>query len=605
MTLPTKLVLFGDQTVDPCPIIKQLCRQSRESVTLQAFFRKTYNAVRQEIALSEKPDRSLFPSFDSILSLAETYSKSNSPEEAVTTVLLCIAQLGLILIRGENDDSTFEANPSSTTYLVGLCTGMLPAVATAASSTSSQLLHLAPEIVRVSLRLGLEASRRSGQIEKSRESWATVVPGIAPFEQQEALDQFHQTHTMATSKTAYISALSDSTATISGPPSTLASLFSFSGPLKKARRVKLPITAAFHAPHLGTPDIERIIAPLSNSHEHYLRKDVAILSTRSGEPIAARTLGEALQHIVLDILQEPLSWLKVVQNILSNLAGQNVVLTSIGPVRAADGLRQKLTSAGINILESDGLEPLQALQPENRSSDIAIVGYAARLPESETLEDVWKILEDGRDVHKKIPRDRFDVETHCDPSGKIKNTSYTPYGCFVDRPGFFDARLFNMSPREAAQTDPAQRLLLLTTYEALEMAGYTPDGTPSTAGDRIGTFFGQTLDDYREANASQNIEMYYVSGGIRAFGPGRLNYHFKWEGPSYCVDAACSSSTLSIQMAMSSLRTHECDTAVAGGTNVLTGVDMFSGLSRGVSYHLRDHAKRLTMTRMGTAEEME
>ena len=97
MTLPTKLVLFGDQTVDPCPIIKQLCRQSRESVTLQVFFRNTYNAVRQEIALSEKPDRSLFPSFDSILSLAETYSKSNSPEEAVTTVLLCIAQLGLIL----------------------------------------------------------------------------------------------------------------------------------------------------------------------------------------------------------------------------------------------------------------------------------------------------------------------------------------------------------------------------------------------------------------------------------------------------------------------------------------------------------------------------
>ena len=207
---------------------------------------------------------------------------------------------------------------------------------------------------------------------------------------------------MATSKTAYISALSDSTATISGPPSTLASLFSFSGPLKKARRVKLPITAAFHAPHLGTPDIERIIGPLSNSHEHYLRKDVAILSTRSGEPIAARTLGEALQHIVLDILQEPLSWSKVVQNILSNLAGQDVVLTSTGPVRAADGLRQKLTSAGINVVESTELQPLRALQPENLSSDIAIVGYAARLPESETLEDVWKILEDGRDVHKMV-----------------------------------------------------------------------------------------------------------------------------------------------------------------------------------------------------------
>lgn len=138
-----------------------------------------------------------------------------------------------------------------------------------------------------------------------------------------------------------------------------------------------------------------------------------------------------------------------------------------------------------------------------------------------------------------------------------------------------------MSPREAAQTDPGQRLLLLTTYEALEMAGYAPNGSPSTKSERIGTFFGQTLDDYREANASQNIEMYYVTGGIRAFGPGRLNYHFKWEGPSYCVDAACSSSALSIQMAVASLRAYECDTAIAGGANVLTGPDMFSGLSRG------------------------
>lgn len=138
-----------------------------------------------------------------------------------------------------------------------------------------------------------------------------------------------------------------------------------------------------------------------------------------------------------------------------------------------------------------------------------------------------------------------------------------------------------MSPREAAQTDPAQRLLLLTTYEALEMAGYAPNGSPSYAADRIGTFFGQTLDDYRETNAGQDIDMYYVTGGIRAFGPGRLHYHFKWEGPSYCVDAACSSSALTIQMAVKALRSRECDTAIAGGTNILTGSDMYSGLSRG------------------------
>ena len=113
------------------------------------------------------------------------------------------------------------------------------------------------------------------------------------------------------------------------------------------------------------------------------------------------------------------------------------------------------------------------------------------------------------------------------------------------------------------------------------MAGYTPNGSPSYAEERIGTFFGQTLDDYREANASQDIEMYYVTRGIRAFEPGRLNYYFKWKGPSYCTDAACSSSALSIQMAVAALRSHECDTAVAGGANVLTESDMYSRLRRG------------------------
>lgn len=159
--------------------------------------------------------------------------------------------------------------------------------------------------------------------------------------------------------------------------------------------------------------------------------------------------------------------------------------------------------------------------------------------------------------------------------------SLTPYGVFMKHPGYFDARMFNMSPREAAQTCPMQRILLLTTYEALEMSGYSPNRTTSTRSERIGSFFGQTSDDWREVNASQNVDTFFITGGIRAFGPGRLNYYFKWEGPSYSVDTACSSSAASIQLACTALRSHEVDTAVAGGANILTASDLFAGLSRG------------------------
>ena len=106
-----------------------------------------------------------------------------------------------------------------------------------------------------------------------------------------------------------------------------------------------------------------------------------------------------------------------------------------------------------------------------------------------------------------------------DPDGKVRNTSHTPYGCFIDNPGLFDPLFFNMSPREAAQTCPMQRLALVTAYEALEMSGYVPNRTPSSALDRVGTFYGQTSDDYREMNAAQAVDTYFITGGIRAFGP--------------------------------------------------------------------------------------
>ena len=57
-----------------------------------------------------------------------------------------------------------------------------------------------------------------------------------------------------------------------------------------------------------------------------------------------------------------------------------------------------------------------------------------------------------------------------------------------------------MSPREAPQVDPAQRLSLLTAYEAIEKAGLVPDATPSTQRDRVGVFYGTTSNDWGETN---------------------------------------------------------------------------------------------------------
>lgn len=62
---------------------------------------------------------------------------------------------------------------------------------------------------------------------------------------------------------------------------------------------------------------------------------------------------------------------------------------------------------------------------------------------------------------------------------------------------------------------------------------------------------------------------------------GRINYHFKFGGPSYSIDTACSSGLAAIQLACSALWSKECDTAVAGGLSILTSPDLYAGLSRG------------------------
>ena len=157
-------------------------------------------------------------------------------------------------------------------------------------------------------------------------------------------------------------------------------------------------------------------------------------------------------------------------------------------------------------------------------SKIAIIGYSGRFPESASNEEFWDLLHAGRDVHRTIPEDRFAWRTHFDATGKSKNTSRVQYGCFIKEPGVFDARFFNMSPRESENTDPAQRLAITTTYEALEMAGLVLNRTPSSQQDRIGVFFGTTSDDWREVNSGQDVDTYFIPGGNRAFIPGRIRY---------------------------------------------------------------------------------
>ena len=326
---------------------------------------------------------------------------------------------------------------------------------------------------------------------------------------------------------------------------------------------------------------------LSVLESHQLR--ILLSSTSAPSWHITASLRQLLDDIIRDILANTLRWDYVLENVTTEVreVGKsrcNVV--KLGPSTAGQSLVSSLRqSKELEVSSNDQFtnkpEALENDHGPSKQQKIAICGLSGRFPDAADHEAFWELLEKGLDLHREVPKDRFDVTTHVDADGKRTNTSHTPYGCFIKEPGLFDPKFFNLSPREAAQTDPMHRLALVTAYEALEMSGYVENRTPSTKLNRIGTFYGQTCDDWREIQAAQKVDTYFIPGGVRAFAPGRINYFFNFSGPSFSIDTACSSSLAAIQLACTSLWAHDCDTALAGGMNVLTNPDIFSGLSRG------------------------
>jgi iterative type I PKS product template protein len=475
--------------------------------------------------------------------------------------------------------------------VLALCVGELAALAIVSSGSIEELVRNGLVAVRIAFRLGDRVAVAKDSLEydgESTESWSTVVQGLSEDKAKAIIKGFHDQQKTSTSNHAYISSFTAVSVIISGPPSTIKQLFeleAFSG----KKRTALPVYGPYHAPHIyHSADIAGILDCGIEDTLRYQRPRLPFHSASTGKCHKATDSLELAEAALHDILLEPVRRDELLNECVAEVMAFNnteCIIHPIGITSATGSLVAALKAGGLpSVTVADHkswLSKSEESKGRTQHDKIAIVGMAGRFPSADSDEKLWELLMQGLDVHREVPPDRFDAQAHCDPSGKGKNKSHTPYGCFIDEPGLFDPRFFNMSPREAAQTDPMGRLALVTAYEALERSGYVPNRTSSTKAHRIGTFYGQTSDDWREINAAENVDTYFITGGVRAFAPGRINYYFKFSGPSFSIDTACSSSLAAIQLACTSLWAGDCDTACAGGLNVLTNPDIFSGLSKG------------------------
>ena len=226
----------------------------------------------------------------------------------------------------------------------------------------------------------------------------------------------------------------------------------------------------------------------------------------------------------------------------------------LGDIVGADASAPQPAPAPVAAARRDG---------EGTADAIAIVGMACRFPGGPDLPSFWNQLDAGADAVTDERREAGPWEDFVEHLP----AQYADFGRagFVDGIDQFDARFFGISPIEARIMDPQQRMLLETTWQALEDAGIDPDGLK---GSSTGVYAGVATSEYRDLMKGGDYGIGYLSTAA-SMAVGRLAFRFGLAGPTMPVELNCASSLVAVHQAVTSLRLGEADLALVGGVSAV------------------------------------
>ncbi|KAK8055589.1 hybrid PKS-NRPS PsoA [Apiospora rasikravindrae] len=212
---------------------------------------------------------------------------------------------------------------------------------------------------------------------------------------------------------------------------------------------------------------------------------------------------------------------------------------------------------------------------------VAIVGSSCRFPGgASTPSKLWQLLEKPRDIVKEIPASRFNTEGFYHEDGEHHGSTNVKHAYLLEEDHrVFDYNFFGISPREAETMDPQMRILLETVYEGIESAGYS---LQSLRGSSTSVFVGMMNSDYMHQlyRDLDSLPQYAATGMTMSIMANRISYFFDWHGPSVAIDTACSSSMVGLHQAVQALRNGESKVAIAAGTNIILGPEVFIAESK-------------------------
>jgi acyl transferase domain-containing protein len=176
------------------------------------------------------------------------------------------------------------------------------------------------------------------------------------------------------------------------------------------------------------------------------------------------------------------------------------------------------------------------------SEPIAVIGMGCRFPGGvHSPEQLWDLLSSGRDAGGPVPHDRWNADAFFNPDPEAKESINSKSGYFLTEDiRAFDARFFECRPYEAHTMDPQQRIILETTYEALENAGLRLEDID---GSDTAVFVGVYGRDYDRMGYKDLplITKGHTTGAGEAVLSNRISYLLNLKGASMTIDTGCVS----------------------------------------------------------------
>ncbi|HXH41802.1 MAG TPA: polyketide synthase, partial [Thermoanaerobaculia bacterium] len=214
---------------------------------------------------------------------------------------------------------------------------------------------------------------------------------------------------------------------------------------------------------------------------------------------------------------------------------------------------------------------LAAGSSPSRPQAIAVVGMAGQFPQARNLDEFWQNLAEGKNCITQVPADRWDLQTYYQPGATAPGKTNSPWAGALDEYDRFDPLFFNISPTEAENMDPQQRLFLQSCWHTIEHAGYD---ARALSGTKCGVFVGCGTTDYHDHSKAHQLSAHVFTGGATSILAARISYFLNLHGPCVALDTACSSSLVAIAQACDSLNAGGSDVALAGGVYVMAGPSM-------------------------------